>query len=111
MIGVIVLCSLILGMWFLIALLVISQEIDKYLQLKNGRKALRICLTDEEFANLHKEIAKKFQIDSFKIFYAKKDKVVIKIKDQYFEYDKNSLKYLFSGDCVIEYSIEKVLNV
>ena len=51
MIGVIVLCSLILGMWFLIALLVISQEIDKYLQLKNGRKALRICLTDEEFSN------------------------------------------------------------
>ena len=66
-------------------------------------------LNFDDFKNLNKQISKNlnFRMDGFKIIYAK-EQVVIKIKDNYFEYFKDdySLCFLCSEETLIKAQME-----
>lgn len=76
------------------------------------KKLLERNMTDlkfEDLKNLNKQISKNlnFRQDGFKIVYAK-ERVVLKIKDNYFEYFKDdySLCFLCSEETMIKEQIE-----
>ena len=106
----IIFSSLLLILICLVYLLLIKEDCEKFDAFQKGVKSKLITLSYEEYLDTYKKIKKQLKLNKFEICYADSNNTIIKIKDNFYLYQKNSLKILFNQEEELQANLKSIIK-